>query len=218
MLCIEKLTFGWEDAALFEDVDFQLTAGEIVRLTGDNGTGKYTLLRLISGMIPHFQRGKILKGDIRFDDRSVFNLPPKPFFPNIAWIPCNNTQLFLMNENLDDAFTLVRAVLRMDDQTSATRYDRICRYFPEVESLKSQSFQKMAHGHLYLSLLLLTYYQGARLFLLDEILKYSPPEDEIRLFDFLHDLCDSGCSILIATHRSRSEFDRTCTIRNGTLC
>ncbi|MBF0471689.1 MAG: ABC-F family ATP-binding cassette domain-containing protein [Gammaproteobacteria bacterium] len=56
-ITIENAEFGY-DRPLFQDLDLQLHTGERCALLGDNGTGKSTLLRLLTGeLTPH--RGEI---------------------------------------------------------------------------------------------------------------------------------------------------------------
>ena len=45
----ENLTKAYGDKILFENLDFNLPRAEIVGVIGGNGTGKTTLLRLITG-------------------------------------------------------------------------------------------------------------------------------------------------------------------------
>ena len=49
---LSSVTFGYEKAKmLFENVDIRVTSGEIVVISGDSGTGKTTLLKIIAGLI-----------------------------------------------------------------------------------------------------------------------------------------------------------------------
>jgi ATP-binding cassette subfamily F protein 3 len=49
LLSCSRLTRGFDEGPLFEDVAFELHAGERVGLVGPNGAGKTTLLRLLAG-------------------------------------------------------------------------------------------------------------------------------------------------------------------------
>ena len=51
VLTLENVAMGFGDLLLFEDVSLTLTHGERIVLVGPNGTGKTTLLRLITGML-----------------------------------------------------------------------------------------------------------------------------------------------------------------------
>ena len=46
---IQNLTFGYDDTKLYEKLSFQLTRGEKFLIVGENGVGKSTLLKLITG-------------------------------------------------------------------------------------------------------------------------------------------------------------------------
>jgi ATP-binding cassette subfamily F protein 3 len=50
LLSCSGLTRGFDEGPLFEDVGFELYAGERVGLVGPNGAGKTTLLRLLAGL------------------------------------------------------------------------------------------------------------------------------------------------------------------------
>ncbi|WED21038.1 cytochrome c biogenesis heme-transporting ATPase CcmA [Vibrio sp. JC009] len=50
MLEVSNLTAIRDERVLFEDLSFSIKSGEIVQIEGRNGTGKTTLLRIISGL------------------------------------------------------------------------------------------------------------------------------------------------------------------------
>src|SRR5215472_12886073 len=49
LLSCSHLSRGFDEGPLFEDVGFELHAGDRVALVGPNGAGKTTLLRLLAG-------------------------------------------------------------------------------------------------------------------------------------------------------------------------
>lgn len=51
MIDIKGLYFGYQKELLFQDFDLHLARGETTLITGINGTGKTTLLRLIAGVL-----------------------------------------------------------------------------------------------------------------------------------------------------------------------
>ncbi len=50
MLEVNNLTAIRDERVLFEDLSFNIQAGELVQIEGRNGTGKTTLLRIITGL------------------------------------------------------------------------------------------------------------------------------------------------------------------------
>ena len=72
LIHLEGVGFGYEGKALFENLDFTITAGMRVGLVGANGSGKTTLLQLLRGEIEPL-RGRIERAEalriVYFDQR-----------------------------------------------------------------------------------------------------------------------------------------------------
>ncbi|WEV57628.1 ABC transporter ATP-binding protein [Ligilactobacillus acidipiscis] len=65
------ITFGYPDKKLiFDNFDFSINEGEMVALVGQNGTGKTTLINLITGFLTP-QSGQLKLGDRSLDPLSV---------------------------------------------------------------------------------------------------------------------------------------------------
>lgn len=56
---VKHLSFARSDQNIFSDLSFKVTQGMVLQIVGDNGVGKTTLLRIVSGLIPVAQ-GEIL--------------------------------------------------------------------------------------------------------------------------------------------------------------
>lgn len=52
LLKCEQLGFGYKGKAFASTFDFQVSAGDVVALMGENGCGKSTLLKTMAGLIP----------------------------------------------------------------------------------------------------------------------------------------------------------------------
>src|SRR5437764_7354457 len=50
LLSCQRLSRGFDEGPLFENVGFELFAGERVGLVGPNGVGKTTLMKLLAGL------------------------------------------------------------------------------------------------------------------------------------------------------------------------
>jgi energy-coupling factor transport system ATP-binding protein len=76
ILRIDKLCYSYPDKEIFRNVDFTLHEGQIISITGENGLGKSTLLKLISGVIRDYSGSILLKGKEvrRYRRDELFNI------------------------------------------------------------------------------------------------------------------------------------------------
>ncbi|MDR0987215.1 MAG: energy-coupling factor ABC transporter ATP-binding protein [Ruminococcus sp.] len=72
MLKFEDVSFGFTEE-LFENVSFRLHPGEIAVLTGKNGVGKSTLLRLCNGLLKP-KKGKVRTAGFLTDEHKTSSL------------------------------------------------------------------------------------------------------------------------------------------------
>jgi branched-chain amino acid transport system ATP-binding protein len=70
LLDVERVSAGYDEALVLQEVSLTVGPGERVALIGPSGAGKTTLLRAITGLTP--PRG----GAIRFNGRRLDGLPP----------------------------------------------------------------------------------------------------------------------------------------------
>jgi energy-coupling factor transport system ATP-binding protein len=217
LLIIENLTFAWQNDPLFYNINCSLESGEIVLLKGENGSGKSTLLQLISGMIPHFSRGKMLKGDVKINGRSITKNPPKQFFPHIAFVPASNIDFFLLNGNLSEEIALAQGILDLSTLEVEQRINDCIKLFPEIIELRNKDFTTMTAHEKILSLVCIYYTQCAKLYLFDEILNIVPQEKLEAWFEFYTILARKGCGVLLTAHRFNQHNYNIWEIQNNSL-
>jgi len=79
--CLEACELGCvrDDRSLFEGLSFRLSSGQVLLLEGRNGSGKTSLLRLLSGM------RQPDSGEIRWGGEDIFRLGPD-YHAHIAYV------------------------------------------------------------------------------------------------------------------------------------
>ncbi|MBC3832719.1 cytochrome c biogenesis heme-transporting ATPase CcmA [Undibacterium amnicola] len=72
-LTVHNLTYSRGERQLFSDISFDLQAGESLWVTGSNGAGKTSLLRLLCGLSSARADGILWKGRLINEDRYFFH-------------------------------------------------------------------------------------------------------------------------------------------------
>lgn len=70
MLEFINISLTYQEEKILEDINFSIDKGKIVVLTGNSGSGKSSILKLINGIIPEFYEAKI-EGEIKFDGKNI---------------------------------------------------------------------------------------------------------------------------------------------------
>ena len=53
IITIQNLNFSFKDKTIFQDINLTIQEGSFISLMGPNGTGKSTLIKIISGLLPY---------------------------------------------------------------------------------------------------------------------------------------------------------------------
>lgn len=200
LLSIQNLSFCWLDDLLFDQVTCELDRGQIVQLIGENGVGKTTLMQLMCGMIPHFNRGSRLTGDILIDGRSIFRDSIKSFFPDIAYIPCKNIDFFLIGDCLREDIILTQGILDLSDEFVEQHISTFRNFFPEVSPILNSRYSALSFGEKILSVSLIHLLQQSVLYLLDESIDAFIESAEERWFQYFEFLRTRKSTIIFTSH------------------
>ena len=89
MVKIDNITVQYgNNKPTIEDVNLEISSGEIVAIVGESGSGKTTVIRSVLGLLPG--QGKVTKGDIVFEGDSLLNYTQK------QWNQCRGTKMSMI--------------------------------------------------------------------------------------------------------------------------
>ena len=101
-----SFSYGTQTERSLSNINFKVKEGEFVLLTGQSGSGKTTITRLINGLIPHFFEGS-LTGSVKVIGNNIKTITPGELGKNIASIFQNpRSQFFTTDSTKEVAFAL----------------------------------------------------------------------------------------------------------------
>ena len=92
-----SFSYGTQTEGSLSNVNFKVKRGEFILITGQSGSGKTTVTRLINGLIPFFFEG-VLTGTVKVLGSDIKSITPGEMGKNIASILFQNPRNFKIHE------------------------------------------------------------------------------------------------------------------------
>lgn len=202
---IKGLNKTFDNIKAISDVTININQGEILGLVGSNGSGKSSILRLLSGVY-NIDSGEILlDGQGVFDNakakEDIFLVPDWPyFFPNY------------------DAEMIAKLYSKLYKKWDFKRFEDLCSIFPIDKSIKTVNMSKGMKKQL---AFIIAVSSGANYILLDEIFDGIDPVIRVILKQTISDeVKNKSKSFIIASH-SLKEIEDMCNhvglLHNGKM-
>jgi len=138
MLEVTNLSAGYGAATVLEDVSISVDEGKLVVLTGPNGHGKTTLLRVLSGLLP-VNRGEVQFLGERLNGRSAATIVARGLVHipqgDLLFVDLTVEQNLYMGAYLRDAWKGRRERIR-----------RVYELFPRLEERRTQQARTLSGG------------------------------------------------------------------------
>jgi branched-chain amino acid transport system ATP-binding protein len=155
VLTLERLTAGYDQAAVIRNVDVTVGPGEVVALLGANGAGKTTTLRAVSGLVKPMD-GRVLFGG----DDLARSSPSARARLGIAHVPEGRGLFFGLT--VAEHF---RLAYRNEQVDEALAYE----YFPKLEALQKRRVGLLSGGEQQMLAVARALARQPKLLLLDEL-------------------------------------------------
>ncbi len=210
LLEIEQARTGYGRLEVLHGVSLTVADGEIVTVLGPNGTGKTTLMRLLSGVLP------LWSGTVRFDGTDLRRLSPdRRARLGLCQLPEGRGifQTLTVGENLD----LGLATRRLTGPAVREARDRVLGLFPELAGRLGASASSLSGGQQQMLALGRALMSRPRLLLIDELSFGLAPRVVRDLFEVVRDLRADGVTFLVVEQQAAAlaVSDRTYILRGG---
>ena len=195
MLKVTGLEAGYGRVQILRGIDLEVPDGGIVALLGGNGTGKSTMLKALSGLLP------VWSGTVEFDGEPIHNLRPdqivrrglvqvtqgKDSYPGMT-----------VEENL-----MLGAFTRSDKAGVAADLERIYVYFPRLKERRDQLSGTLSGGEVQMLVIGRGLMAAPKMLMLDEPSAALAPKVVLDIFATVNRIRESGVTVLMVEQNVR---------------
>lgn len=186
MIEIKNLDFGYKKTPVFHNISMTFEKGSIYGLLGENGVGKTTLLKIISGL----QRPQM--GSCMVDGRVSFEREPQ-FLENLVFLP-DAVQL-------PDYASPMQYINELAPFYPNYAYGTFLHLMQEMEVDPERKFKEMSYGQQKKSLIACALSLGTDYVLLDEPTNGLDIPSKADFRTLLSKRVSEGTTIIISTHQ-----------------
>ncbi len=195
MLATRNLYFSYQSNSVLTDINLELRSGELVGLVGMNGTGKSTLLKLMSGILTPSS------GKVELAGRDLKTMTRRDVARKISFVPQNST--------IDFAFE-VHEIVSMGRTPYIKRFRSLSRkdyeavseamQLTETTQLANRLVTELSGGERQRVQIARAIAQQTDLMLLDEPTSNLDLSHQLEVLNIIRKLCRSGRAAIMSIH------------------
>ena len=195
MLEIKGVHAGYGNLKILRGVDMEVPSGGIVTLLGGNGTGKSTLLKAISGLIP------LMEGEVIFDGVSVSKLKPHERM-RLGLVQVTQAKeaypAMTVEENL-----VLGAYTRKDREATKADLQKVYDFFPVLRERRKQLSGTLSGGEVQMLVIGRGLMASPKMLMLDEPSAALAPKVVLEIFANINRIAKSGVTVLVVEQNVR---------------
>ena len=195
MLQISDLHAGYGNLKILRGIDMQVPTGGIVTLLGGNGTGKSTLLKAVSGLIP------LMEGQVLFDGVNISNMKPHERV-RLGLVQVTQAKeaypAMTVEENL-----MLGAYTRRDRTETIADLERVYEMFPVLCDRRKQVSGTLSGGEVQMLVMGRGIMAKPKMLMLDEPSAALAPKVVLEIFANINRIAKTGVTILVVEQNVR---------------
>jgi branched-chain amino acid transport system ATP-binding protein len=196
MLRVEHITTGYGKKQVLTNISFEVVIGDIVLLSGGNGSGKSTVLKTIYGLLkPWTAEGKII-----FNGEDITALHTAQMLrKGIAYMPQkkNVFEDFTVEENLFTSASIYTTA------TAKERIKKVYEMLPLLDTLRKRTPFHLSGGEKQVLAFGNVLIHSPKLMLLDESFAGVDISNSEILKNGIYDLHKNGVTFIIVEHKKQ---------------
>ena len=195
MLSIKGVTTGYGNIQILRGIDMTVPEGTIVALLGGNGTGKSTLLKAISSLIP------VWDGEILFDGSPIHKLRPHEIVRRGLVQVTQGKDTYpamTVEENLK-----LGAYTRSDRAGIRADMEKVYGFFPVLKERRKQLSATLSGGEVQMLVIGRGLMAKPKMIMLDEPSAALAPKVVLEIFAIINRISQTGVTILIVEQNVR---------------
>ena len=195
VLEVKDVHAGYGNLKILRGIDMNVPAGGIVTLLGGNGTGKSTLLKAVSGLIP------LMQGDILFDGVDISKMKPHQRV-RLGLVQVTQAKeaypAMTVEENL-----VLGAYTRRDREGTKADLEKVYDFFPVLRERRKQLSGTLSGGEVQMLVIGRGLMAAPKMLMLDEPSAALAPKVVLEIFANINRIAKSGVTILVVEQNVR---------------
>ena len=196
MLEIKNVVTGYGKVQILNGINLSVSEGQVIALLGGNGTGKSTLLKAISGLLP------VWEGSIEFIGEEIQNQKPNVIVKSGLTQVTQGKDMYpamTVEENLK-----IGAYTRNDKGEVAEDMKKVFDYFPVLGERRSQLAATLSGGEVQMLVIGRGLMSRPKLMMLDEPSSALAPKVVLEIFNIINRINkNEGITLLLVEQNVR---------------